>query len=667
MKAQWTIGKKLLAAFIAVAAITLVLGIVGYYGAVKGERSISLIGGELLPSVDSLHVIKENAENIRGSIRTLIIPGLPIADRQRQYTNLAQAREAYQAAWKTYEALPQTKEEADAWKQFGTAWNAWRDENNKLVEISKQFDSHGLADPTELTRMIEQFTKDHYMLVQRVLHLLYMKDAAFAGGDDHSGCNAGKWIPTFKTDNQKLTAEVQALVEPHRKFHEAVGKIKRLAADGKIEEGQAMYQREMMPAMQEVFKHFDAMLAVGKDPKVLEAQAREMVLGAVTVKAREANEMLDKIVQHYNRAAAQEVEDGNGQAVFLKLVSLISMIIGVAAALTLGVLITRSINSSLSRVIAGLNDGAQEVASAAGQVSSAAQSLAEGSSEQAASIEETSSSLEEMSSMTKQNADNAGQANTLMGEAKQVVGTANESMGQLTESMAEITKASEETSKIIKTIDEIAFQTNLLALNAAVEAARAGEAGAGFAVVADEVRNLAMRAADAAKNTANLIEGTVKKVKDGSELVGKTNEAFKQVAGSSAKAADLVAEISAASNEQAQGIGQINTAVTELDKVTQQNAANAEESASAAEEMSAQAETMKGMVDELQSMVGGSAKVKEAHSRSGQHVKKSEKPQQAISSAINKLKAKAGSAKKSAKPVAEAVIPLDDDKQFSDF
>ena len=178
-------------------------------------------------------------------------------------------------------------------------------------------------------------------------------------------------------------------------------------------------------------------------------------------------------------------------------------------------------------------------------------------------------------------------------------------MGRLTESMGEITRASEETSKIIKTIDEIAFQTNLLALNAAVEAARAGEAGAGFAVVADEVRNLAMRAADAAKNTANLIEGTVKKVKDGSDLVSRTNEAFQQVAGSSAKAADLVAEIAAASNEQAQGINQINTAVTELDKVTQQNAANAEESASAAEEMSAQAETMLGMVGELVAMVGG--------------------------------------------------------------
>jgi len=253
-----------------------------------------------------------------------------------------------------------------------------------------------------------------------------------------------------------------------------------------------------------------------------------------------------------------------------------------------------------------------------------------------------------------------------MGEAKQVVGTANESMGKLTESMVEITKASEETSKIIKTIDEIAFQTNLLALNAAVEAARAGEAGAGFAVVADEVRNLAMRAADAAKNTANLIEGTVKRVKDGSELVGRTNEAFKQVASSSAKAGDLVAEISAATNEQAQGIGQINTAVTELDKVTQQNAANAEESASASEEMSAQAETMKGMVDELVAIVGSSGNGRKEESGKAQASRPGAKLHHALASAVKRAKGKTGSARKSVQQAPEEIIPLGD-KEFSDF
>lgn len=268
----------------------------------------------------------------------------------------------------------------------------------------------------------------------------------------------------------------------------------------------------------------------------------------------------------------------------------------------------RCISRPVTRIVSGLNDGAEQVASAAAQISSSSQLLAEGASEQAASIEETSASLEEMASMTHRNADNARQADRLMKETRKVVAQANESMSQMCRSMDDIAKASEETSKIVKTIDEIAFQTNLLALNAAVEAARAGEAGAGFAVVADEVRNLAMRAADAARNTASLIEQTVKKVKDGSVLMSATNSAFGQVAQSADKVGDLVGEIAAASEEQAEGAEQVNKAVSEMDKVTQQNAAGAEESASASEEMSAQAATMKAMVDDLMALVGGASR-----------------------------------------------------------
>ncbi len=323
--------------------------------------------------------------------------------------------------------------------------------------------------------------------------------------------------------------------------------------------------------------------------------------------------------------------------------------------------IKRWITKPVSEIVVGLNKNATQVAATSTQVTSASQSLAQETSQQAASIEETSSSLEEMAAMTQQNADNANQADIIMKEANQVVKTANDSMAALTTSMVEISKASNETSKIIKTIDEIAFQTNLLALNAAVEAARAGEAGAGFAVVADEVRSLAMRAAEAAHNTAELIEGTVKKTHDGTELVTKTNTSFDEVAASAAKVGELVSEIAAASNEQAQGIGQVNATVVEMDKSVQQNTASAEESASAAEEMSLQAEHMKAIVNKLMALVEGGEK--NIHQISKAEDKAPVTSPKSISS-FPALKKPKVLRPKEVGP--EQVIPLDDD-DFDDF
>ncbi len=287
--------------------------------------------------------------------------------------------------------------------------------------------------------------------------------------------------------------------------------------------------------------------------------------------------------------------------------TLITVGVGIAAVVgaLIAVFVTRSITRPITRIAQTLSSGAQQTASAAGQVSGSSQSLAQGASEQAAALEETTSALQEMSSMTRKNAESAGQATDLAGEAKSSADKGNAAMTRMSEAITSIQKSAQDTAKIIKVIDEIAFQTNLLALNAAVEAARAGEAGKGFAVVAEEVRNLAMRSAEAAKNTASLIEESVQASRNGVAISTDVGNTLSEINVSVAKVNDLIAEIARSSQEQSRGIDQVNQAVTQMDQVTQSSAANAEESAAAAEELSSQAAQLNTVVDELTQLVTG--------------------------------------------------------------
>ena len=277
--------------------------------------------------------------------------------------------------------------------------------------------------------------------------------------------------------------------------------------------------------------------------------------------------------------------------------------------------VSRGIARSLHQVIAQLTSASEQLFSASGQVSGTSQTLAEGSSEQAASLEETSSSLEEMAGMTKRNAESATKANELTRQARQSADTGAVDMQIMNTAMKDIKVSSDDIAKIIKTIDEIAFQTNILALNAAVEAARAGEAGMGFAVVAEEVRALAQRSAQAARETAGKIEGAITKTAQGVQISDKVSLSLAEIVEKVRRVDELVAEVSTASREQSQGVQQITTAVTQMDKVVQNNAAGAEESASAAAKLNAQAESLKEAVGDLLDLVDGSRTADVQHAK----------------------------------------------------
>jgi len=408
----------------------------------------------------------------------------------------------------------------------------------------------------------------------------------------------GLLLATSMKDAAQLAKDQKEFQSQAAAFRKTHAELRTLVTS---ERGKAALSR-LEAAMNDWMPVVDQMVELCKQGKLPEANAlrngkQQEVVSQLKAGSDDLQQIQHEIMNNDYKGAESDATKSRWTVI---IAITLSLVIGVVV-----LVVIRQINRALRQAVTELAEGAEQTASAASQVSSSSQSLAQGSSEQAASLQETSASSEEINSMARKNSENSRGATDLVGQSQQKFTETNHSLDQMVVAMGEINASSDKIAKIIKVIDEIAFQTNILALNAAVEAARAGEAGMGFAVVADEVRNLAQRCAQAAKDTAALIEESIAKSNDGKNKVDQVASAIRTITEESAKVKTLVDEVNLGSQEQARGIEQIGKAISQMEQVTQKTAANAEESASAAEELNAQSETLKEIVSRLTAMVGG--------------------------------------------------------------
>lgn len=448
---------------------------------------------------------------------------------------------------------------------------------------------------------------------------------------------------------ERMQAARQELEAAGRRSEQAVTAYRSLLSDaederlfGEVEAARTAFRADIARALD---------LADRGDPA-----ARAAVLGDIEPVADRCVALFNQAIEHNIEQAKAEV--AAARSLLRTGVAIAATVLSVAA--LLGILLATGIIRSLTRGLMGVSDaleaGATRTAESAGQLAAVNRTVAAGCAEQGSSVAETGAALEQMSVMTRCTADNAAQAKELAEQARTAAEAAAGTMAEMDAAMQSIGGTSAEVAKIVKQIDEIAFQTNILALNAAVEAARAGDAGAGFAVVADEVRSLAQRSAAAARETAERIEAAIGSSRQGAASCGRVGVALAEIADRVAAADKLVAEIATAAREQSQGIRQIGSAMTQLDQVTQENAARADEGAAAAADLTTQAATVQEHVARLRSLVVPSGR---SHAR----------PTSAAMAAQSPPRPRLVTKPKPALPAPRIPMPGDDaeDKHFRDF
>ncbi|MBU4152008.1 MAG: CZB domain-containing protein [Proteobacteria bacterium] len=597
-----TIGKKIASGFMAILALLVTMIVINTYGIdhIVGDAQEVIDGNKLdatlaQKEVDHLNWVAKVSSLLSNETTTEL-------DVETDHTKCGFGKWLYGDGRQQAEHMAPTL--APLLKNIEQPHQALHDSATEINTVFKPAD-------TLLSAQLITLEAAHLGWANRVRDALLAKSATLENVEtDPAKCGLGKWLNSaqaktaYQQGSSKFKELFDSIHDGHKAMHSSAIHLKDLLATQNFDEALTFFTSETLPQLNSTVSILKDMVTEADAQAAGKSQAQKIYSEKTIASVHAVQDILGQIRKEA-RSKIMTDEAMIAAAVKTRLSAIIFGVVTVILGVGFAWFLSRTISTLLTNVAFKMDDEASQVNDASQQILATSHGLADGASSQAAAVEEISATMEEVTAMTRQDADSAKESELLIQKANQVLQAADGSMKKLTASMDEISQASTETHKIVKTIDEIAFQTNLLALNAAVEAARAGEAGAGFAVVADEVRNLAMRATEAAKNTSSLIEGTVLKIKAGSELVIETNTSFHAVSQSIEKMNITVGEIVNSTKEQAVAISQVNSAITQIDTITQQNAATAEESASATEELNLQVHGMRESVLELLSMVGG--------------------------------------------------------------